>query len=142
MQFHVSDTSSAAEIGYTLTVYFILVLFAIIIAVDVYFAFIDEFDNNTISNVLRDWAHSRFFVLTWTWGVLAGHLFLPRAGGDGLLGNPWSILTLLALTLALLLVGLFVHKIEFGARWQIALLLVGTAAGHLLWPQRLAQVMS
>ena len=53
---------------------FILVLIAVIIVVDLFLAFNDT-EGDTISNVIRDWAYRRFFVLYRGWGVVAGPPF-------------------------------------------------------------------
>ena len=45
--------------------------------VDLYLAF-NNIKEDTISEVLQNWAYGRFSVITWAWGVLAGHLFLTR----------------------------------------------------------------
>lgn len=53
---------------------FILAILALVIVVDLFLAF-NNIKEDTISEVLQNWAYSRFFVITWAWGVLAGHLF-------------------------------------------------------------------
>ncbi len=110
---------------------FILVLIAVIIVVDLFLAFNDT-EGDTISNVLRNWAYQRFFVLTWVWGVLAGHLFLTSAGP--ILSPSAAILVLLGLTFVLLLAGFFYTDL-IGVPVQVVLLVVGAVAGYLLWPQ-------
>lgn len=111
---------------------FILVLIGLIIVVDLFLVF-NQTDGDTISNVIRDWAYRRFFVLTWIWGVLAGHLFLTRAAS--IFAPPVSILVLLGLTLVLFLVGFFIYKDLVGVPVQLTLLVLGVVAGFLLWPQ-------
>ncbi len=110
---------------------FILVVVGVIILVDLFLAF-NRIEGDTISEVIKEWAYRRFFVLTWTWGVLAGHLFLSRS--DPILGAHASVLVLLGMTLALLLAGLFFRDLV-GLPMQVGLLLAGTVAGYLLWPQ-------
>ncbi len=110
---------------------FILVLIAIIIAVDLFLVF-NDIEGDTISNVIRDWAYRRFFVLTWAWGVLAGHLFLTSAGP--IFSPSTAILVLLGLTLVLFLAGYFYTDLV-GVPVQLVLLVVGAVAGYLLWPQ-------
>ena len=110
---------------------FILVLIAVIIVVDLFLAFNDT-EGDTISNVIRDWAYRRFFVLSWVWGVLAGHLFLTSVGP--ILSPSAAILVLLGLTLVLFLAGFFYTDLV-GAPVHVVLLVVGAVAGYLLWPQ-------
>ena len=109
---------------------FILVIIGVIIVVDLFLAF-NETEGDTISNVLRDWAYRQFFVLTWVWGVLAGHLFLTNA--NPIFAPSVSILVLLGLTLVLFLAGFFYKTL--GVPVHAALLVVGAVAGYLLWPQ-------
>ena len=113
------------------TEYFILVMIAIIIVVDLFLAF-NDIKEDTISEVLKRWAYSQFFVITWAWGVLAGHLFLPRE--DPLFPDHSSLIVLLGLTFAILLAGLF-NKNTVAIPIQVILLILGTVAGYLLWPQ-------
>lgn len=110
---------------------FILAILAIIIVVDLFLAF-NDIKEDTISEVLQNWAYSRFFVITWAWGVLAGHLFLTRA--TPLFFNPNPIIVLLGLTLAILLAGLLYTNIV-ALPIQVVLLILGAIAGYLLWPQ-------
>lgn len=111
---------------------FILVIIGIIIFVDLYLAF-NEIEGDTISEVIKEWAYRHFFVLSWVWGVLAGHLFLTS--DKYLFSQPVSILVLLGLTLALLLFGLLTRGV-MSVQLQLVLLILGTVAGYLLWPQR------
>ncbi|MEM6351037.1 MAG: hypothetical protein AAF766_09755, partial [Cyanobacteria bacterium P01_D01_bin.14] len=111
-----------------LTQKFILALIGLIIVVDLYLAF-NQIEGNTISEVIKEWAYRRFFVLSWVWGVLAGHLFLTS--GSPLLSQPVSILVLLGLTLGLFAAG-WLAKGVVGVPLQLGLLVLGTLAGYLL----------
>lgn len=111
---------------------FILVILGIIIVVDLFLAW-NQVDGDTISEVLQEWAYSRFFVLSWAWGVLAGHLFLARE--TALFGQPDSVKVLLGLSLGLFVIGQFV-RVMVSIPLQLVLLVLGTVAGYLLWPQR------
>ena len=110
---------------------FILAILVIIIVVDLYLAF-NNIQEDTISEVLQNWAYRRFFVITWAWGVLAGHLFLTRA--NPLFNSPNPITVLLGLTAVILLAGLFNTTI-LALPAQVVLLILGVIAGYLLWPQ-------
>lgn len=55
--------------------YILIALFIIIIGLDVYLA-LDNIDNNTISNVIKDNTDNGLFVLTYLWGAIAANLFL------------------------------------------------------------------
>ena len=110
---------------------FILAILAIIIVVDLYLAF-NNIEDDTISQVLQNWAYKRFPVITWAWGVLAGHLFLNRA--DPLFNSPNPIVVLVGLTAAIFLLGFFNTTILV-LPVQVILLILGVLAGYLLWPQ-------
>lgn len=110
---------------------FILALIGIIIVVDLFLAF-NNVEEDTISEVLQNWAYRRFFVITWFWGVLAGHLFLTNS--TRYFSPSVSIPVLLGLTLILLLAGFFYEGIV-PLSVQVILLIFGTIAGYLLWPQ-------
>ena len=113
------------------TEYFILAMITIIIVVDLFLAF-NNIEEDTISEVLQNWAYSRFFVITWAWGVLAGHLFLTRA--TPIFNSPNPIVILLGLTTIILLAGFF-NKTIVALPMQVVLLIMGAIAGYLLWPQ-------
>lgn len=113
------------------TEYFILGVIALIIVVDIILA-TNGHPEDTISEVIIKEAHGKFSVLTWLWGVLAGHLFLARS--VPLLGRPNSIYLLIALTFLILIAGLFTSE---NLVIQVILLLIGGLAGYLLWPQQL-----
>ena len=109
---------------------FILTIVVLIIVVDLVLN-LNDVKEDTISEVLQNWAYSRFFVITWAWGVVAGHLFVARA--NPLFSSPSPILVLLGLTLAILVTGLL-YKNIVTVPTQVILLILGTIAGHLLWP--------
>ena len=114
---------------------FILSIVLLIIAVDVFLAFFNSVEEDTVSEVLQGWAYNRFAILSWAWGVLAGHLFLART--SNIFDNSaLAISVLLALTLLLFLVG-FVSQLNASVTAQLLLLVLGTIAGYLLWPQNL-----
>ena len=110
---------------------FILVVVGLIVAVDLFLA-LNDVKGDTISEVLKGWAYRRFFVLTWAWGVLAGHLFLTKA--TPVFSPPGNIWVLLGITAVVLGAGLS-YKAVVGVPIQLALLLAGMGAGYLLWPQ-------
>lgn len=110
---------------------FILAILALVIVVDLFLAF-NNIKEDTISEVLQNWAYSRFFVITWAWGVLAGHLFLTRA--TPIFNSPNPIVVLLGLTTIILLAGLL-NKTIVALPMQVVLLILGAVAGYLLWPQ-------
>jgi hypothetical protein len=110
---------------------FILVIVGVIVAVDLFLA-LNDVKGDTISEVIKGWAYRRFFVLSWAWGVLAGHLFLTR--NAAVIATPWNIWLLLGLSVLLVAVGIG-YKGMVGVPIQAALLVLGVAAGYLLWPQ-------
>ena len=119
---------------------FILSIVLLIIVVDVFLAFFNNVEDDTVSEVLQGWAYNRFAVLSWAWGVLAGHLFLARV--TNIFDNSaLAISVLLIITLLLFLVG-FVSQINSSVIAQLFLLIAGTVAGYLLWPQNLPPSVS
>ncbi|ELS02588.1 hypothetical protein Xen7305DRAFT_00023030 [Xenococcus sp. PCC 7305] len=109
---------------------FILVVFVIVIVVDFFLAF-NDVQEDTISEVIQNWSYSRFFVITWAWGVIGGHFFLARA--TPLFSSPSPLMILLGLTFLILVAGLS-YKAIVPIPAQLILLILGTAAGHFLWP--------
>ncbi|NEQ69912.1 MAG: hypothetical protein F6K21_31345 [Symploca sp. SIO2D2] len=123
---------------------FLFAIIGFIIIVDLVLA-LNGLEGDTISEVIKGWAYERFFVLSWIWGVLAGHFFLVR--NTTITGDlHTSIVILLSLTLIFLMIGLAeplaISFIEppisspLASVWlQLTMLILGTIAGHLLWPQ-------
>ena len=69
---YLNDQKLIKKVQYTL-----IVLFALLIALDIYLA-LDKTENNTISNIIQNFADSGLFVLTYFWGAVAANLFFTR----------------------------------------------------------------
>lgn len=97
----------------------------------------NKIENDTINEILKNWAYSRYFFITFIWGVLGGHFFLgsPRP----IFGSNWWMPVVLVIILVIML--LFIgNKLE-GAhilkrRYQLLLLISGVLYGHFFWSQR------
>lgn len=131
MDFNVNEVPRAAVMAYQLTSTFIVIGIVLVVLIDVYFAFIDKVEGNTISNVMSNWVSSKYFVITWISGVVCGHLFLARL--TPAFGNPWSMIILGVITLVLFGIG-FWRQPHLGPWWQFGLLMGGILMGHLCWP--------
>ena len=57
----------------------IVVVIAFLILFNIYLNY-NKIENDTINEILKNWAYSKYFFITFIWGVLGGHFFLgsPR----------------------------------------------------------------
>ena len=69
---YLNDQKFIKKVQYTLIVLFILLL-----VLDIYLA-LDKTNDNTISNIIQNYADSGLFVLTYFWGALAANIFFTR----------------------------------------------------------------
>ena len=137
MDLNAEEVARMAEIGYSITVKFIVISAVIVLLVDVWFALIDKVEGNSISQVVNHWAQGRLFVVAWIWGVLAGHFFLARE--IPAIIAPYNMILLLLVTAGFIYFG-WQGNIRYSMPWQIFLLVIGTAAGHFLWPIKLSEM--
>ena len=108
----------------------------VLIGWDIYVAFFNRTPNekDTISGILLGWS-KRVWVLPYAFGVLGGHLFVPRTG-EPFFGHVGSTGLLLVVGLAVGIVGLFSRRTD--RPWPIQspfLLVLGAVMGHLFWSQ-------
>lgn len=109
---------------------------AVLIGWDLYVAFFNKVDNqyDTISGIILGWSES-IWILPYAFGAFGGHLFWPALGGP-ILGEVWSVPTLLASALLIAGIGWRFRASHRGWTLQGPILLVfGVFAGHWLWPQ-------
>lgn len=69
---YLNDQKFIKRVQFTL-----IVLFIFLIALDIYLA-LDKTKNNTISDIIQNYADSGLFVLTYFWGALAANIFFTR----------------------------------------------------------------
>ena len=69
---YLNDQKFIKKVQFTL-----IVLFIFLIALDIYLA-LDKTKNNTISDIIQNYADSGLFVLTYFWGALAANIFFTR----------------------------------------------------------------
>ena len=69
---YLNDQKFIKRVQFTL-----IVLFIFLIALDIYLA-LDNTKNNTISDIIQNYADSGLFVLTYFWGALAANIFFTR----------------------------------------------------------------
>ena len=114
----------------------IVVVIAFLILFNIYLNY-NKIENDTINEVLKNWAYSKYFFITFIWGVLGGHFFLgsPRP----VFGSNWWIPVVLVIALVILLI--FIgnkrdHSAILKRRYQLVLLVSGVLYGHFFWSQR------
>lgn len=104
---------------------------------NVYLGYFNKIKNDTVNIILKNWASSKHFFITFAWGVLGGHFFLgtriPLFGS-----NWWLPVLLIILVLAILF---FIGKrmksdFTLKSEYQFILLILGVLYGHFIWSQR------
>ena len=92
---YLNDQKFIKRVQFTL-----IALFIILIALDIYLA-LDKTKNNTISNIIQNYADSGLFVLTYFWGALAANIFFTRKSPQ--LINPLAG-TMIVIAIAILMI--------------------------------------
>ena len=92
---YLNDQKFIKRVQFTL-----IALFIILIALDIYLA-LDKTKNNTISNIIQNYADSGLFVLTYFWGALASNIFFTRKSPQ--LINPLAG-TMIVIAIAILMI--------------------------------------
>lgn len=97
----------------------------------------NKIENDTINEILKNWAYSKYFFITFIWGVFGGHFFLgsPRP----VFGSNWWMPVVLVIILVILLIFIG-NKLKrsdiLKRRYQLLLLISGVLYGHFFWSQR------
>ena len=114
----------------------IVAVIAFLILFNIYLNY-NKIENDTINEILKNWAYSKYFFITFIWGVLGGHFYLgsPRP----VFGSNWWIPVVLVIALVILLI--FIgnkrdHSSILKRRYQLVLLVSGVLYGHFFWSQR------
>ena len=97
----------------------------------------NKIENDTINEILKKWAYSKYFFITFIWGVLGGHFFLgsPRP----VFGSNWWIPVVLVIVLVIILIFIGIkldRSTILKRRYQLLLLVFGVLYGHFFWSQR------
>ena len=92
---YLNDQKFIKRVQFTL-----IVLFILLIALDIYLA-LDKTKNNTISEIIQNYADSGLFVLTYFWGALAANIFFTRKSPH--LINPLAG-TIIVIAIAILMI--------------------------------------
>ena len=92
---YLNDQKFIKRVQFTL-----IVLFILLIALDIYLA-LDKTKNNTISDIIQNYADSGLFVLTYFWGALAANIFFTRKSPQ--LINPLAG-TIIVIAIAILMI--------------------------------------
>jgi hypothetical protein len=116
--------------------YIVLGVIGFLILFNVYLNF-NKIKNDTVNVVLKNWANSKYFFITFIWGVLGGHFFLGTT--TPVFGSNWWLPVVLVIILVAILVIIgkrltkgFVIKRQY----QLLLLIAGLLYGHFFWSQR------
>ena len=104
---YLNDQKFIKKVQYTL-----IILFILLIALDIYLA-LDKTKNNTISNIIQNYADSGLFVLTYFWGALAANIFFTRKSPH--LINPLAG-TVIVISIAILMI-LFNIEPKVSSMW-------------------------
>ncbi|MDX1270842.1 hypothetical protein [Bizionia paragorgiae] len=119
--------------------YFLIAMFVLLIALDVYLA-VDTIDNNTISSIIKNNTDNGLFVLTYFWGAVAANLFFTTRGVK--LVSP-TVGTIILFSIALIIIVFNLGKLVtdfmedhyYGIyRYSISMVF-GIAVGLLFWRQ-------
>ncbi len=111
--------------------------------------FINDKEDDTVSDILKKWSYDKFFFLSFGWGVLFGHFFLgvtqrPFPTIDhfmsNLLSDWWPVIVVVAIVGIMIGIGYFLEKqdtLRVRPFWHLILLLLGVCYGHFIWTQNL-----
>ncbi len=122
--------------GVQLTQIVVIVTVIGLILYDIYlYAYTDTISEVIHTNAVWD----RYFVLTWIWGVMSGHLFLARKKSAKTVPEGIAILLLILISVIIQCLGFFVEIPTEGEtlnlEMHILFLVIGTVCGYFLWPQ-------
>jgi len=109
-------------------------LVALAIAAIIYDFYLYFGERQTISSKVREWAMMHYFGITWVWGILAGHFFIPKRKADITISTLMSVMILSLFLAILIIVGLQFDD-ELPQYVHLILLFVGAVMGHMLWAQ-------
>lgn len=116
--------------------YIVLGVIGFLILFNIYLNF-NKIKNDKINTILKNWAYSKYFFITFVWGVLGGHFFLGTT--KPVFGSNWWLPVVLVVILVVILV--FIGKRQdkgfiIKRRYQLLLLIAGLLYGHFFWSQR------
>jgi len=116
--------------------YIVFGIIGFLILFNVYLNF-NKIKNDTVNVILKNWAYSKYFFITFIWGVLGGHFFLGTR--TPIFGSNWWLPVVLVIILVAILV--FIGKrlakgFSIKRRYQLLLLIAGLLYGHFFWSQR------
>ena len=98
---------------------------------------LNDVQDDTINHIIKQWAYSKNFFITFAWGILGGHFFLGTR--LPIFGDNWwlPVVLVVVILLAMVIIG---RKQKDGfimsPRIQILLLVLGVLYGHFFWSQR------
>ena len=105
--------------------------FLILFNVYLYF---DHIRDNTINLLVKNWAYTKYFFLTFGWGVLGGHFFLGTKNPNLDFGTWKPVIIIVVLAGVVLAIGLKQKKpFLLKRRYQLLLLILGLLCGHFFW---------
>lgn len=116
--------------------YIIAAVIGVLILLNIILSF-NKVENDTVNVILKNWAYSKYFFITFVWGLLGGHFFLGSK--KPLFGSSWwlPVVFVIVILTTLFFIGKrkgpsFILK----TRYQVILLISGLLFGHFIWSQR------
>jgi len=110
----------------------LLVLALIIIVVLEVFLNFNDVEGDNMNIIIKNWVYSRYFFITFFWGVITGHLFLGSS--EPLVRNTIvSVSIVAALSILLLILGIKIKSKVISQTIQLTLLILGILLGHFFW---------
>ena len=116
-----------------------LVIILIVLALimwDIYLYLDDQKEN--LSEVIRENAKGKMFVITWIWGILSAHLFVSKKERKRNIPEHIAIIILLLMSIIIFLLGKYIPN-EIPQYMQLIFLFFGGITGYYLWPQTLSK---
>ncbi len=101
---------------------------------------VNQYKNDTINVVIKNWSYNKYFFITFIWGVFGGHFFLgTKEPIHTIFVDYWAISPILLAVIVIIMI-LYGRKLPkdyiVSTRHQIILITSGLLFGHFLWSQR------
>jgi uncharacterized membrane protein YfcA len=119
-----------------ITQFVIIVVVLALIMWDIYLYLDDQ--KEIISEVIRENAKGKMFVITWVWGILSAHLFVSKKKRKRNIPEHIAITILLLMSIIIFLLGRYIPN-EIPQYMQVIFLLFRAITGYYLWPQTLSK---
>ena len=114
----------------------IIIIVLALIMWDIYLYLDDQKEN--LSEMIRENAKGKMFVITWVWGILSAHLFVSKRERKSNIPEHIAITILLLISIIIFLLGRYIPN-EIPQYMQVVFLFFGAITGSYLWPQTLSK---